>query len=149
MTGKWPGNDREFCKDVLLDTLLMFSHIKGKLSPRPFEWYGWTSAHLEKWPRYVPPPFWFHTQNIPQNGVLFLLCSDTEYWIISLSVLNLQLKLFFFKGRFECFSGFTINIINIFTGLYSIFSFELFVFVLNGRISGRVVCALIYLSLVW
>jgi len=23
------------------------SHINGKLSPRPFEWYGWTYVHLE------------------------------------------------------------------------------------------------------
>ena len=25
LTGKWPGNDREFCNDVLLDTLLVFT----------------------------------------------------------------------------------------------------------------------------
>jgi len=26
----------------------MFSHINGKLSPRPFQWCGWTWANLEK-----------------------------------------------------------------------------------------------------
>jgi len=26
----------------------MFNHIKRKLSPRPFEWYGWTLVYLEK-----------------------------------------------------------------------------------------------------
>jgi len=26
----------------------MFSHINGKLLPRPFELYGWTWAYLEK-----------------------------------------------------------------------------------------------------
>jgi len=49
----------------------MFSHINGELSPRPFEWCGWTQAYHEKLPKYVTPPFWFHTENrysIPQNG---------------------------------------------------------------------------------
>jgi len=26
----------------------MFNHINGKLSPRPFKWYGWTQVYLEK-----------------------------------------------------------------------------------------------------
>jgi len=41
----------------------MFSHINGKLSPRPFSWCGWTWVYLEKWPNYVPPLFWFRIQN--------------------------------------------------------------------------------------
>ena len=27
---------------VIFQDKIMFSHIKGKLPPRPFEWYGWT-----------------------------------------------------------------------------------------------------------
>jgi len=27
---------------LILQDRPMFSHINGKLSPRPFEWYGWT-----------------------------------------------------------------------------------------------------------
>jgi len=32
----------------------MFSHINGKLSPRPFEWYGWSLSLKVK---YLLPPF--------------------------------------------------------------------------------------------
>ena len=36
------NNDQNtYCSLIFLDRP-MFSHINGKLSPRPFEWYGWT-----------------------------------------------------------------------------------------------------------
>jgi len=48
---------------VIFQHRFMLSQINGKLSPRPFEWYGWAYAYVEKLPKYIPSPFWFHTHN--------------------------------------------------------------------------------------
>ena len=63
------NNQNTHCSLIFQDGA-MFSHINGKLSPRPFEWYG----YLGKQPNYVPLPFWFHPTGIalPKTGVLFL-----------------------------------------------------------------------------
>ena len=44
---------------VIFQDRPMFSHINEKLSPRPFEWYGWTWVYLEKRPKYALIPIFF------------------------------------------------------------------------------------------
>jgi len=66
-------NNQNTHYSLIFQDRAMLSHINGKLSPKPFERYAWTVDIGLSWknPKYVLPPFWFHTQNtysIPQNG---------------------------------------------------------------------------------
>ena len=38
----WAEYRRGLCILIIFQDRCMFSHINGKLSPSPFEWYGWT-----------------------------------------------------------------------------------------------------------
>jgi len=56
----------------------MLSHINGKLSPRPFEWCGWTQVYLESSPKYVQLRFSFTPKTgteLPEMDVFCLLWS--------------------------------------------------------------------------
>ena len=63
------------CISVSFQFRSMFSHFNGKLSPRPFEWYGWTYAFLEKITKYHLR-FGFKPKTaglaFPKTGVSFL-----------------------------------------------------------------------------
>jgi len=62
----------------------MFTHINGKLSPRPFEIYGWTKVYLEKLLKYELPLFQFHTQNkkeLPRIGISFLSYGTNQNYV--------------------------------------------------------------------
>jgi len=52
-----------------------FIHISVKLSPRPFDWNGWTRAYLEKESKICTTPFYSKTGNRNWTaGLSFLLC---------------------------------------------------------------------------
>ena len=69
-----PENEGNIRTLVILQDRPMFSHINEKLSPRPFQLYGWTLLYLEKYPIHVTTLFFNFTS---KTGIKLEICSPT------------------------------------------------------------------------